>query len=79
MVDHVELIIDYNDVSVINNFILAFEIEKKKICKMATGSMCMMQCKVKRWGCDDDIDDDKMIKSYFQWWWWWSEVWLLCS
>ena len=32
--------------------------------KMATGSMCTMQCNVKRWGCDDDIDDGEMITWY---------------
>ena len=45
---------------------LNWEIES---CKIATGSMCMMHCNalhcnINIWGCDDDIDNDKIVNLY---------------
>ena len=53
----IDIMIDYK-YEYDGSFHIAFINWEEESCKMATGSMCMMQCKFKRWGCEDDIGDD---------------------
>ena len=53
----IDIMIDYK-YEYDGSFHIGFINWEEESCKMATGSMCMMQCNVKRWGCDDYIDDE---------------------